>query len=58
MAIKQEEIHKLLKEGLNFYRSISQNTNIESFQEILSRTKEIVEEKFLKAQKSYQGIVE
>ena len=56
LTVRNNKI-KLLKEGLNFYRSISQNTNIESFQDILGRTKELVEDKFQKAQKSYQGIV-
>jgi translation initiation factor 3 subunit A len=56
LTVKTNKI-RLLKDGLIFYRTISQTTNIESFQEILSRTKELVEEKFVKAQKSYQGIV-
>ncbi len=56
LTIKSNKI-RLLKDGLTFYRSISQTNNIESFQEMLFRTKEIVEEKFLKAHKSYQGIV-
>ena len=37
--------------------SISQNTNIDSLANILTKTKELVEDKFMKAQKSYQGIV-
>jgi hypothetical protein len=56
LTIKSNKI-RLLREGLNFYRSLSQSTHIESFQEILFRTKEQVEEKFVKAQKSYKGIV-
>ncbi len=48
---------KLLKDGLNYYRGISQNTNIESLGSLLTKTKDLVEDKFLKAQKSYQGIV-
>jgi hypothetical protein len=56
LTVKNDKI-RLLKDGLTHYRSISQNTNIESFQQVLKRTKELVEEKFLKAQKSYQGIV-
>jgi len=56
LAIKKNRL-KLLKDGLNYYRMLSQNVNIESFFYVLTKTKELVEEKFLKAQKSYQGIV-
>jgi hypothetical protein len=56
LAIKKNRL-KLLKDGLNYYRMLSQNVNIESFSFVLTKTKELVEEKFLKAQKSYQGIV-
>lgn len=56
LTVRNNKI-KLLKDGLNFFRSISQATNIESFQEVLFKTKDLVEEKFVKAQKSYQGIV-
>jgi hypothetical protein len=56
LAVKNDKI-KLLKDGLTHYRSLSQNTNIESFQQVLKKTKELVEEKFIRAQKSYQGMV-
>jgi hypothetical protein len=56
LSLKKNRV-KLLKDGLNYYRSISQNTNIESLANLLTRTKDLVEEKFLKAQKSYQDIV-
>ena len=56
LAIKKNRL-KLLKDGLNYYRMLSQNVNIESFSCVLTKTNELVEEKFLKAQKSYQGIV-
>lgn len=56
LTVKNNKI-KFLKDGLNYYRSISQNTNIESLANVLTKTKELVEDKFLKAQKSYQGIV-
>jgi hypothetical protein len=56
LTIKNDRI-KLLKDGLTHYRSISQNTNIESFQQVLKKTKDLVEEKFAKAQKYFQGIV-
>ena len=56
LAIRKNKL-KLVKDGLNYYRSLSQNVNIYSFSFVLSKTKELVEDKFLKAQKSYQGIV-
>jgi hypothetical protein len=56
LSIKKNKL-KLLKDGLNYYRGVSQNTNIDSLANILTKTKDVVEEKFLKAQKSYQGIV-
>lgn len=56
LAIKMNRI-KLLRDGLNFYRTLSQNSNIESFNYVLTKTKELVEDKFKKAQKSYQGVV-
>lgn len=56
LAVKKNRL-KLLKDGLNYYRSLSQNVNIDSFSFILNKAKELVEDKFLKAQKSYQGIV-
>ncbi len=48
---------KQLRDGLNYYRNISQNTNIDSLAVLLTKTKDLVEEKFQKAQTSYQGIV-
>jgi hypothetical protein len=48
---------KLLKDGLNYYRNVSQNTHIDSLANVLTKTKDIVEDKFTKAQKCYQGIV-
>lgn len=48
---------KLLKDALNYYRNISQINNIESFQSVIAKTKELVEEKLNKAQKSYSGLV-
>jgi len=56
VAIRKNNL-KFLKDGLNYYRGISQNTNIDSLANILTKTKELVEDKFMKAQKSYQGIV-
>jgi hypothetical protein len=56
LAVKKNRL-KLLKDGLNYYRSLSQKVNIDSFSFVLNKTKELVEDKFLKAQKSYQGIV-
>ncbi len=56
LCVKRNRL-KLLREGLNYYRSISQNTNIESLASVLNKAKELVEEKFLKAHKSYQDIV-
>jgi hypothetical protein len=56
LAVKKNKL-RLLKDGLNYFRNISQNTNIDSFVSMLTRTKELVEDKFIKAQKSYQGIV-
>jgi hypothetical protein len=56
LTVKRNKV-KLLRDGLNYYRNLSQNTNIESFSAMLTKTKDLVEEKFTKAQKSYQGIV-
>ena len=56
LSIKKNRL-KLLKDGLNYYRTISQNTNIDSLANILTKAKDAVEDKFLKAQKSYQGYV-
>jgi hypothetical protein len=56
LSVKNDKI-KLLKDGLTHYRSISQNMNIESFQQVLKKTKELVEDKFVKVKRSYQGIV-
>jgi hypothetical protein len=56
VAVRKNNL-KLLKDGLNYYRGISQNTNIDSLANIFTKTKELVEDKFMKAQKSYQGIV-
>ncbi len=56
LAVRKNKL-KFLKDGLNYYRNISQNTNLENFQIILTKTKELVEDKFIKAVKSYQGIV-
>ncbi len=56
VAVRKNKL-KFLKDGLNYYRGISQNTNIDSLANILTKTKELVEDKFIKAQKSYQGIV-
>ena len=55
LSVSQNKL-KYLKEALNFYRSLSQVTNIDSFSAILSKTKELVEEKFLKALKTFQGV--
>jgi translation initiation factor 3 subunit A len=52
LTVRNDRI-KLLKDGLNHYKTLSQHTNIESFQLMLKKTKELVENKFLKAQKSY-----
>ena len=41
---------KLLRDGLNYYRGLSQNSNIDSLANVLNKTKELVEEKFLKAE--------
>ena len=48
---------KMLKDALNYFRNISQVNNIESFQHTIAKTKELVEEKLNKAQKSYHGLV-
>jgi hypothetical protein len=48
---------KMLKDALNYFRNISQVNNIESFQHVIAKTKELVEEKLSKAQKSYHGLV-
>ncbi len=56
LSVKKNKL-KLLKDGLNYYRNLSQNTNLDSLANILNKTKEAVEIKFLKAQKSYQEIV-
>ncbi len=48
---------KLLRDGLNYYRGLSQNSNIDSLANVLNKTKELVEEKFLKAVRTYQDIV-
>jgi len=56
ICVKRNRL-KLLRDGLNYYRSVSQNSHIESLASVLTKTKELVEEKFQKAQKSYQGIV-
>lgn len=56
LSVKKKKL-KLLKDGLNYYRTISQNFNIDSFSSVLNKAKELVEDKFNKAQKKYQGIV-
>ncbi len=56
LCIKKNRL-KLLKDGLNYYRGISQNTNIDALANVLNKTKELVEEKFLKAVKTYKDIV-
>jgi hypothetical protein len=48
---------KLLKEALNYYRNISQTGNIESFQAVISKTKELIEEKYSKFQKNHTEVV-
>ena len=48
---------KLLKEALSYYRNISQIGNIESFQQVVSKTKELVEEKYNKFQKKFAEVV-
>lgn len=48
---------KLLREALNYFRSISQVSNIESFQAVISKTKELVEEKYSKFQKHFNDTV-
>ena len=55
LAINQNKL-KYLKEALNFYRGLSQVTNIDSFVSVLTETKKIVEDKFLQALKKYKGI--
>ena len=55
LAINQNKL-KYLKEALNFYRGLSQVTNIDSFVSVLSETKKIVEEKYIQALKNYKGI--
>ena len=55
LAINQNKL-KYLKEALNFYRGLSQVTNIDSFVSVLTETKKIVEDKFLQALKNYKGI--
>lgn len=55
LCIKLNKI-KYLKEGLSFYRSLTQVSNIGSFILVLTKTKEFVEEKFTKALKKFQGI--
>ena len=55
LAINQNKL-KYLKEALNFYRGLSQMTNIDSFVSVLTETKKIVEDKFLQALKKYKGI--
>ena len=56
LAIKSNKL-KILREGLNFYRILTQTYNLDSFITVLLKTKEIVEEKFLLAQKNYNNIV-
>lgn len=56
LLIKKNK-QKLLKDALNYYRNISQVNNIESFQNVLSKTKDLVEEKLNKTQKSYNDLV-
>ena len=55
LAINQNKL-KYLKEALNFYRGLSQVTNIDSFVSVLTETKKIVEDKFIQALKNYKGI--
>lgn len=55
LSVSQNKL-KYLKEALNFYKGLSQGVNIDSFSAVLSKTKELVEEKFLKALKSFQGV--
>ena len=55
LAINQNK-NKYLREALNFYRSLTQVSNIDSFTLVLSKTKELVEDKFVKAVKSFQGV--
>ena len=55
LAINENK-NKYLREALNFYRSLTQVSNIDSFTLVLSKTKELVEDKFVKAVKSFQGV--
>jgi hypothetical protein len=48
---------KLLKEALNYYRNISQTGNIESFQAVITKTKELIEDKYSKFQKIHTEVV-
>ena len=50
LAINQNKINHL-KLGLNFFRSISQVSNLESFMNVITNTKTLIEEKFLKIYK-------